>query len=545
MNSPPRALTFACLLALLVACPRAPRREGRPMERVASPAVTAPSPTPSPFELGWDPRTGKGAVTQTLPAGDRLRLCLQCEYPGYAGGLWIGSMEASGMAWTPPAPVRGYKELNLFCAQDESLWDHALDLEIDGGWSENFGVGSDGLRLEYVEGEVLEDGAGEAGLVLRAVSRHGCWELARYLGWPRGAAHLFVSSYLKNTCAEARRFSFWSGEDPWIGRYRSADGDVGWYAGGIVRHEARVDGAAFRHGGLYDLGNEALGQGPERFSGVANVVALDPGLEPPDVAYFANRFAHADHEIDPARPLDSRSLTALNLGWRDRELAPGAEWRLRYALGLAVTRDLGDLPAPPAITAGQWRFDEVYHAAYRSGLPAREEREARRPVPLPIRFKEEVIHLDVDEARLDVDALYIFQNRTRARQLITLFYPFPVDETHAFPDRVEVEGARYKAAKHGLLLRLRFGPGEDRAVTVRYSQAITRPPARYILTSTGAWGEPLDEAEYQVRWPAALEDVRVSYPGEITREGAQQVLRFSRSDFLPERDLVVDWRVAP
>ncbi|MBM4372961.1 MAG: hypothetical protein FJ098_15005, partial [Deltaproteobacteria bacterium] len=181
------------LVALLAGCARAPAPAdvapdgGAGLEVVRSPE--------GPFTVGWDPDTGRGMVSQVLPDGDRFELCLQCRYPGYAGGLWAGSMNGSGFLWIPSTPRRGFSSLNLFCAQDESLWDHEEGLEYDCGWSQNFGRGDDGVRLEYLQGEVLGDGrAGD--LVLRSVNRGGCWELIRYLFWPRAAAWWLVATHV-------------------------------------------------------------------------------------------------------------------------------------------------------------------------------------------------------------------------------------------------------------------------------------------------------------------------------------------------------------
>ena len=67
------------------------------------------------------------------------------------------------------------------------------------------------------------------------------------------------------------------------------------------------------------------------------------------------------------------------------------------------------------------------------------------------------------------------------------------------------------------------------------------PLARYILTSTGAWGRPLQSGEYRVRWPATLAGVRVSYPGHDETKDGWTTRSFERKDFQPDRDLVVGW----
>ena len=537
------------VLLTVALCGAACRRPApAPSRDVTSPAASVPlaaPAAPSPFSVAWTPADGKGAIVQQVPGEGRYEICLGCRYKGYAGGTWLGSMNGSGFSWTPPAPVRGFRSLNLFCAQDESLWDEDEGRELDNGWSQNFGKGPDGVRLEYQGGQVLDDGGTGQGVTLRSVNAAGCWQETRYLWWPQGVAHVLVALHLTNTCDAPRRFSFWTGEDPWIGLYRSSDGDVGWYSGGIVRTEARVEGRDFRWGGLYDLGNEVLGQTAAAFSNVADVLVLEPGGEAPDVAYFANSFAHDDHDIDPARPLDNQTLTAFNLGWKGRTLAPGATFTLRYALGRAETGEPGTLPRPPQIPPEAWAFDRVYEQAFHAVLGGRPGTEGGAST-LPVRFHDEVIDVTVEPGRVTVDALYGLQNPTRASAGVTLLYPIPVDDAHPFPDRVEVKDRRFGTRPDGLLIPVSLGPGEETTLAVRYSQAAAEPVARYILTSTGAWGRPLRSGTYRVRWPADLPGVRVSYPGHDHRAADGWITRsFERTDFQPDRDLVVTWAPSP
>ena len=464
--------------------------------------------------------------------GDRYELCLHCKYPGYAGGLWVGSQDGSGFLWVPAKPPEGFPSLNLFCAQDESIRDEDEGLEYDAGWSENLGRGDDGVRLEYRGGAVVSDGSGGGDLVLRSVNGRGCHEVTKLLLWPRGVGYVVVSTTLRNVCDHPKRLSFYTGDDPWIGRYKTSDGDVGWTAAGLVRTEAAIDPTTFRHGGLYDLGNALLGQSSAPFSNVASFIALDPTLPPPSVVLFANAFAHDPAEVDPSRPLDNRSMTALNIGWRGVVLEPGGALRVRYALGRATSGEPGTTPTIPEIPRRHWQLDE----AVSGGKVG-----AGRRGPLPLRFESETIHVSLDPPLLRVEAEYVFRNRLTAPYAGTMFYPFPLDEEHPYPTEVEVDGAPFHRHERGLLWRLHVPPLAEARVRVRYTQPTRSQEARYILTSTSRWGEPLAHAEYRVDWPAALEGVTVSYEGEQTVEEGRRVLRFARDDFQPERDIVVSW----
>lgn len=503
---------------------------------VAALALAGPPAAGNPFDLQWDPVTGKGRVTQTLPGGDRYGISIHHRYEGYAGGLWLGSQNSSGFLWVPRSPPPGFATLNLFCAQDESILDEETGLEWTPGWSENFGRGDDGERLAYVRGEVLADGSGENGVVLSSVNAGGCFEVSKYLWWPEGAEYLLVSTAVRDTCDRPVRMAFWTGEDSWIGRYASAEGDAGWWSGGVTRVERCVDGRAFRFGGLVDLGAAGPRAAGRPASNAANFIMPDPSLPPPVVACFASRFAHGPAEVLAGRPLDDTKMIAFNLGWTGLVLAPGGEVRFRYALGRAETGAPGSVPRPPEIPPARWAFDDLYRtAAFR---PA--GRVARAP-RLPVRFAREAILMTVIPPDLEVEATYVLVNRTSSPQSASLLYPFPIDENHPYPYLWEVDGAAARAGPTGLVWRVDLGPSEEREVRVRYRQLSFSRDARYILTSTGRWGEPLEHAVYEVRWPAHVAGMAVSYGGTVRLEEGMRVLRFERRDFEPPRDLAVRW----
>lgn len=503
------------------------------LEETAKP----PSPVsrPSPFAVEWNPDQGRGRVIQTMANGDRYVLCLQCRYPGYSGGLWAGSMSESGLLWIPAIPIPGFKALNIFCAQDESIFDEDEKLEIDSGWSENFGRGDDGLSFDYVEGQIVQH-APQKDLILRSVNRRDCYELTRHLLWPLGKAYLVISTSIRNLCDHPKHFSFWTGEDPWIGRYKSSDGDVGWYSGGIVNKETFIEGKNFKYGGLYDLGNELLGQQSKDFSNVADFIALDPAQPPPDAVFFANSFAHKMSDIDTNRPLDNKSLTAFNLGWTGIKLKAGEKWRLHYVLGRALSArpgeaGVGDLPSIPEIGRDEWDFVEKLKRKRANG-----DRNAS-----PIRFVAETIKMTVEPPLMRIDATYTFKNRSGRKRMANMFYPFLIDETHPYPEKIDVEGAPFRKHESGVIWKLKIGVDAEKTVAVSYTQRCNDGKATYILTSTHVWEEPLADALYEVRWPEGLKNARLSLEGEVSVAEGYKVLRTHRKQFMPDRDLVFEW----
>jgi hypothetical protein len=519
-------LCVLLLPALLCAC------RSRSAQRPSSDA--APRPRPGRFTVNWSPSTGKGDVIERFPTGDLLRTCFHCEYPGYTGGLVIGNMNGSGMGLYPARPLRGFSSINIFCAQDESIWDRDEQAEYSYGWSENFGTGADGRRLEYVGGRILAHD--ERRVVLASENAGGCYRVFKVALTQADWHYWIIATRIQNRCERPVRFEIWTGDDPWIGLYASSEGDVGWTPAGLVRHETFFGLGRFEAGGLYDLGNEAAGEQPGKFSGQANFFALDPALPLPDFAGFANRFAHREDEIDHRRPLDNKTMTALNLGWRDRVLSPGAAMDVALALGLAETGEPGDIPRVPAMGDGPW-------ASWRGFLKT-------ASATGRVLFASERVEIHLDPGRLAVDAVYRLRNPSAAAQTVSIEYPLLVGRDQGAPSVVLVDGRpvpvdEEASGQVAARFPVALAPHDLRSFQIHYQQRLLGNSASYMVTSARRWPAPLDRAVFVIDHPASWRKVGVSYPvkGRDTRGGRTR-LTIVEQPFLPEHEVVVRWQPA-
>jgi hypothetical protein len=514
---------------LLLACLSACRSRG--VERPRRPDGSARPVSPPRFTVGWSPATGKGDVVQRLPSGDLLRTCFHCQYPGYTGGLVIGNMNGSGMGLYPAQPLRGFKSINVFCAQDESIWDRDEQAEYSYGWSENFGTGADGQRLEYVGGRILAHD--DRQVVLASENAGGCYRVFKIALTRADWRYWVIATRIENRCQRPVRFDFWTGDDPWIGLYASSEGDVGWTPAGLIRHETGFGLGRFTAGGFYDLGNAAAGEQPGRFSNQANFFALDPALPLPDFAGFANRFAHRENEIEHRRPLDNQTMTALNLGWRNQVLPPGASMDTALALGLAETGEPGDIPRLPATGDEPW-------ASWRSFL--------KTPAPSgrPL-FASERVELQLDEGRLTVVGVYHVRNPSSDAQTVSIDYPILVSRDSLAPTAVLVDGrpltvSETAPGRVSVRFPIELGPHDLRSFAIRYEQRLLARAASYLVTSARTWPAPLDRAVFVVDHPARWRKVRVSYPvrSREIRDG-RRILTLVEQPFLPDREVTVRW----
>lgn len=542
-----RILPAALALFFLSSCSNRSRSEdagdAAPLPSRKKNAASTPWIVSGSFDFGWDPATGKGSIRQRFDSGDVAQICLHCGFPGYTGGLVIGNYNGSGFEWIPSIPIRGYHSLNIFCAQDESIWDRSSNKEYTFGWSENFGTGEDGERLEYVSG-AIEELVSER-VVLRSKNRGGCYEVDKRLMWKQGATYVLIGTRVRNICNEAVQFDFWTGDDPWIGKYRSSEGDVGYANGMLVRFETKLESATFQFGGVYDLGNIESGEREGTFTGAANFIMPRPTLNlgghgslaapfapnstfpQPDNVYIANRFAHADAEIQPQKPLDNKSMLALNLGWKSVSLTPQETVSFGYALGMAQSTGTAEVPLAPEINAKEWTYLDGW-----SG-----------PLDL-VRFDSEMIELRVSERELDVVGTYVFANDGPETQRFGVSYPLPVDSMHPMPEWIELDGGRLSSlGASGAWFPIDVPAHGTRTFRIHYRQRHLDRTATYIVTSAATWRLPLRRAEFVVIYPKYMNGVKVSYPADSVKNvGAEMQYRFVEESFRPKKEVEITWK---
>lgn len=487
---------------------------------------------PARFEIGWSPITGKGDVVEKLTSGDQLRTCFHCSYPGYTGGLVIGNMNGSGMGFYPAKPIRGFKAINVFCAQDESIWDLDEKVEYSYGWSENIGTGPDGQRLAYAGGRILE--RDDEHVVLASENAGGCYRVFKVAVAKAETRYWTIATRIQNRCEHPVHFDLWTGDDPWIGLYASSEGDVGWTPKGLVANEKAFALGQFTAGGFYDLGTTGEKRGA--FSNQANFFALDPALALPDFAAFANRFAHAAEDVDERRPLDNETMTALNLGWRARTLAPGASMDMALALGLAETDDEtapagAGLPRLPSMNDADW-------SRWRRFMKSPSEQ---------VLFASELVTLHLEDGELSVDAIYHLHNPSADEQVVSIEYPILTSRTSPPPSQVTVDGevlavTRNAAGQPVASFQRAVAARSLRSFAIRYQQRLLGPSAAYMVTSARRWPRPLARAVFVVDHPSAWKGVRVSYPiRHRATEDGRTILTMVEQPFSPEREVTVSW----
>ncbi len=163
-----------------------------------------------------------------------------------------------------------------------------------------------------------------------------------------------------------------------------------------------------------------------------------------------------------------------------------------------------------------------------------------------VEFTGEEVSLDIVPGRVTVTGTYRFLS-TGSPRTVPIFYPFPVDETAAFPDSIAVsflDGGpiTFTPLPRSGSISFPLAVTDETAITVTYSQKLHTPRARYILTDDGPWIWAIDRAEFTVVLPDSLEGVRFNYEFTLLdRKAGKSHYRMEKRRFFPARDLVVEW----
>jgi hypothetical protein len=160
--------------------------------------------------------------------------------------------------------------------------------------------------------------------------------------------------------------------------------------------------------------------------------------------------------------------------------------------------------------------------------------------------REEIsITLDADEVVLE--SLYCFENHDTEPREQKMYYEFPLDSVHLFPDTISVAFGfmdhEYETTEKGITFTVGM-PGESCAsVRINYTQTCLEPSFCYTPKTITGWNEPIEEADFEIRVPSGLELVWVSYTmHEVAEEGGMEVHKFTCKNCLPSEDLCLKWK---
>lgn len=168
-----------------------------------------------------------------------------------------------------------------------------------------------------------------------------------------------------------------------------------------------------------------------------------------------------------------------------------------------------------------------------------------------LEFDSEEILIDLRGDAVEVTGTYHFRVAGGPVPAQPMLYPYPEDPLLGAARTLRLEwrqpGGRWAPLAFEELpprgVRWRLPETESDALTVRtvYRQAMHSTYARYIVTTTEAWGQPLRSASFEVHLPPGAKDPTFSYPFR-PKGPSVRVWTYEARDFMPREDIVVRYR---
>jgi hypothetical protein len=139
--------------------------------------------------------------------------------------------------------------------------------------------------------------------------------------------------------------------------------------------------------------------------------------------------------------------------------------------------------------------------------------------------------------------MYHFTNSLANPATAVIFYPFPLDSIHAWPDSVLVPGYEFERSDSGVAFKMLFKPQVEDSFLAYYRQSLHGRQARYIVTTTQVWKRAIDQARFRIIVPANFKDVKLNYkPDAVVRTDTTVIYSFTRRGFFPNKDVVITWK---
>jgi hypothetical protein len=287
------------------------------------------------LESEWDEAAGRGIVRNHLADGSEMQTALSRwdnggEDGGVRHGVFVGgslpdialdltSLSQSGMAYRERSGIWRH----VWCNANEAIWDVAQNREIDTYQYRYLGSAvlvRDSQRLVIESShEVIV-----SGVPLR---------MRRVAQFAAGKPYLLLGVSIENLGTVPVRYMFLYGDEPWVGKYGSAAGNLGWTGDGIFAEEAPIDPVRHRWAGIVDTE-----------TGTANFLAW-LGADFPSVVYVSNDVG----TLVPGKPLASEHIF-IGTEW-NREIGPGEVQHVLLAIGMAERDAGGHLRPTPDIFA--------------------------------------------------------------------------------------------------------------------------------------------------------------------------------------------------
>ncbi|MCX6149918.1 MAG: hypothetical protein NTX22_05270 [Ignavibacteriales bacterium] len=169
-------------------------------------------------------------------------------------------------------------------------------------------------------------------------------------------------------------------------------------------------------------------------------------------------------------------------------------------------------------------------------------------VSQPLDFFREKIEIEVGGNYCKLIGKYFFSNSSKQPLIQTFYYPFIVNDSLPYPDKISVVNNRdnslikFKKQKKGIILQAKISSNDTLIYTVEYSQKTPYSMFEYILTTTQEWHKPIVEAEYVVKIPKKfkLDFNSLGYDNKSIQKRFT-VYNLQKKYFMPDKNFKIKW----
>ena len=292
----------------------------------------------------WDAKTGRGFIKTRYADGRKLLICLSRFKDDrgvgsrglFLGGAWpptdpdanVFDRNESGMAY-----YDGNRYYHIWCNVNEGIVDDSSKLLAPESW-------------DYLGSGILEESSTD----LTLVSRHRTLvnkipvEVERYLFYGVGDDYLTLATKITNVGASATSFTYFYGDEPWVGNYGTSAGDVGWLKDRLLETETLIDTKKQSYAGIFDYGNPLAGE-KQVYTRQANFIEWQQ-TNGPSVALISNDFEKVGKPEEKIA-LSSHLNRVIALEWGKLTLQPGSSFTFKIAVGMATYDPRLKLPVKP------------------------------------------------------------------------------------------------------------------------------------------------------------------------------------------------------
>jgi hypothetical protein len=290
----------------------------------------------------WNEKKGEGFVRNYFPGGKQMitNFSRSIDDSGKeSSGLFIGGglpanvldddtvkENETGMAY-----YNGRRWLHIWCNVNEGILNSKFKNSYPSSW-------------KFLGSEVLHQN--ETDLILESVHEllvdNIPLHVERHAYFRAGETYFALTVSITNIGNDPVTYSYFYGDEPWLGNYGSSAGNVGWSADGLYNYVSVVDTKRTNYAGFFDYGNDAIGEG-HNFTLAANFIQWFSDVEP--FVYFSNGPYETPNRGNLRTPLKSNTRF-IGIQWGPRILRPGQSEIYTMAIGMAR---LDGLPVKPDI----------------------------------------------------------------------------------------------------------------------------------------------------------------------------------------------------